>query len=284
LFGYSRRSRGGDNLGDHAGHRITEAGGAGKLPVGNNAAMTEAQERVVFFGRALRLSGHPVHREAKVLDFGCGDGALVRAYADAGFDAYGCDIVLGQPSERLRLIENPYRLPFDDHTFDVAVSDQVFEHVDNYPAVLRELRRVLHPDGVSFNIFPPRFRMREVHVFVPFASMIQNYPWLRLWAAVGIRNQFQQGKSAEEVTQLNLAFLRDHTTYLTRRDLLREARAVFPGTRLAEKEMLTAGAGTKRALVARLAKRIPIIATLYCETRMRGLLLRGNTIAPGPEA
>lgn len=38
-------------------------------------------------------------------------------------------------------------LPFDDHTFDVAVSTLVLCGVDDQPRALRELRRVLRPSG-----------------------------------------------------------------------------------------------------------------------------------------
>jgi ubiquinone/menaquinone biosynthesis C-methylase UbiE len=38
-------------------------------------------------------------------------------------------------------------LPFDDHTFDVAVSTLVLCGVDDQPRAWRELRRVLRPGG-----------------------------------------------------------------------------------------------------------------------------------------
>ena len=66
---------------------------------------------------------------ARVLDFGCGSGGTVTELDRLGFDAYGCDISLDSPTERLRLIPQPYRLPFEDEAFDLVVSDQVFEHV-----------------------------------------------------------------------------------------------------------------------------------------------------------
>ncbi len=47
-------------------------------------------------------------------------------------------IVLRAPAEDL---------PFDDHTFDVAVSTLVLCGVDDQPRALRELRRVLRPGG-----------------------------------------------------------------------------------------------------------------------------------------
>src|SRR4051812_27299202 len=78
---------------------------------------------------------------ATILDYGCGTGELVQLLRAAGFDAYGVDIrwpggdygqidasELGR-SGVLRYYEEGGRLPFDDDTFDLIVSDQVFEHV-----------------------------------------------------------------------------------------------------------------------------------------------------------
>ena len=41
-------------------------------------------------------------------------------------------------------------LDFADATFDLAVSHEVFEHIDDVPAALAELRRVLKPDAVTY--------------------------------------------------------------------------------------------------------------------------------------
>ena len=38
-------------------------------------------------------------------------------------------------------------LPFEDETFDAAISTQVYEYVPDMPAALAEARRVLRPGG-----------------------------------------------------------------------------------------------------------------------------------------
>ena len=80
------------------------------------------------------------------LDFGCGAGEKVSYLLDLGFDAYGCDITEGATlmkdtvlpvgliggNEKLKAIPlDPYRLPFADDFFDIVISDQVFEHVQD---------------------------------------------------------------------------------------------------------------------------------------------------------
>ncbi len=41
-------------------------------------------------------------------------------------------------------------LPFADNTFDLVVSHEVFEHIEDVAAVVKELSRVLHPDGRTY--------------------------------------------------------------------------------------------------------------------------------------
>jgi ubiquinone/menaquinone biosynthesis C-methylase UbiE len=54
----------------------------------------------------------------------------------------------GQQRPSARVLRAPAEdLPFDDHTFDMAVSTLVLCGVDDQPRALRELRRVLRPGG-----------------------------------------------------------------------------------------------------------------------------------------
>ena len=121
---------------------------------------------------------------AKVLDFGCGGGTVVKMLRDRGYDAYGVDIrwpgadygdleqtALGREG-RLRYYEEGGRLPFEDDTFDVIVSDQVFEHVEPLTATVRELERITRPGGLMYHHFPFRTVWREGHIGIPFAHRL----------------------------------------------------------------------------------------------------------------
>lgn len=104
--------------------------------------------------RALSLSAKPM---PDVLDFGCGTGKLLEIAADKGFAGtlWGTDPFVGyyqnwpdsvpeQQRSRIRRIEDN-RIPFDDESFDVVVSNQVFEHVFQPQLILPEIARVLRP-------------------------------------------------------------------------------------------------------------------------------------------
>jgi len=163
-------------------------------------------------------------RDSRLLDFGCGAGERVDELRRKGHEAFGCDLSLPEPvrgsGERgiIREITTaPYRIPFDDQSFDVVFSITVFEHVMNYDAALAEISRVLKPGGVAVHVFPSRWKPLETHAFVPFASRVQSYWWLYFWALLGVRNEFQRGDSATFTATANHRFLTNETNYLSKR-------------------------------------------------------------------
>jgi SAM-dependent methyltransferase len=132
----------------------------------------------------------------------------------------------------------PYNIPYDDEFFDVIISDQVFEHVMDYPTTLRETRRILKPGGAFLHLFPGRYRLIEPHVFVPLACMVRTRWWLKIWAHAGIRNEFQKKLSAAEATEANYKYLNNCTNYLPKRELVRHFRQYFTDVRFAEDAFL----------------------------------------------
>lgn len=112
---------------------------------------------------------------------------------------------------------------------------------------------------------------------MPLANIVQRKWWLHLWAALGVRNQFQRGKTSNEVVELNYRFLTMQTTYYPRRRVLREARSVFPRARLLEVEVLTVLLAYRSSWAAKLltslSRVIPGIATVAGEVYSRALLI-----------
>jgi SAM-dependent methyltransferase len=209
-----------------------------------------------------------------VLDFGCGEGEEVAAWRVAGYEAFGCDIVLERPGEWLHLIEKPYRLPFEDASLDFVVSNQVLEHVQDHDAAFAEISRILKPGAISLHLFPSRWTPIEVHSRVPLASVMQQRRWLGLWARLGIRNEFQMDLSWREVTDMNIDYLRTRTNYLSRAQLIATGNRWFEEVRLVEDLGLKHGRRTQR--VYPLVKVAPPLARLYSGLRSRFLLLRAH--------
>jgi len=77
-------------------------------------------------------------------------------------------------------------LPFSNDSFHVVLSNHVIEHVGEYShqlGHLRELRRVIVPDGIVYLASPNRWMVIEPHYRLPFLSwtpLAWRTPYLRL--------------------------------------------------------------------------------------------------------
>ncbi|MBN1867699.1 class I SAM-dependent methyltransferase [Candidatus Sumerlaeota bacterium] len=228
----------------------------------------------------LRNLGHAVPVGATILDFGCGQGDLVGLYRRDGFEAFGCDIAFSPEAERgdlfvngvLRKIEsNPYRVPFENDTFDLVLSNGVFEHVQDYDTAFREIRRVMKPGGVSLHVFPSRYSPIERHTHIPLGTTIQSYGWLLFWAAMGLRGPTRKGLSARQAARSNHRFLKDSTHYLSRAEILRSVRPHFSVVRFCEREFMMHSPRGRQ--IARMSRILPFIPFLYGAARNRALFL-----------
>lgn len=170
----------------------------------------------------LRRLGFDLTPEARILDLGCGAGKTVYALRDAGYaNVVGFDIkdylALRDPRDRsLFTIGSPEstRLPYDDNSFDVVLSEQVLEHVMDQVGFLRELHRILRPGGYSLHALPARYCPIEPHMRVPFAGVFAHRWWYKLWALLGVRNPFQKGLPADEAADRNIMFFVGSLRYI----------------------------------------------------------------------
>jgi SAM-dependent methyltransferase len=117
-------------------------------------------ERIELFKRYV---GGPGRR---VLDLGCRDGALSRAYAD-GNNLVGVDADREALEEAQKLgIETHWAdldapLPFSDESFDVVVAGELLEHLRDPARLVGEARRVLRPGGTFVASVPNAYRAKN---------------------------------------------------------------------------------------------------------------------------
>lgn len=217
-----------------------------------------------------------------VLDFGCGNGKTVSEFRESGLNGFGCDLELQsnpdtdllQEKSWIRLIQKkPYRLPFEDSTFDWVVSSQVLEHVQDYPDALSEIHRILKKGGSSLHIFPARWKPIESHIFVPFASLLNDYWWLTIWAHLGIRNPFQKGRTAKEVALLNYDYIQGHTNYLTKKEIRNHVLKYFDNINFCEKFYLKYST-PKGHLLYQLSLILPFVPALFSTFRTRAIFFK----------
>ena len=239
-------------------------------------------QRVVAILEAMALAaGAPLAPGSRVLDFGAGAGRHVAEFLEAGYDALGVDEISsaheeGSVEERfLRRMRPPaYRLPFEDASFDFVYSTTVMEHVLDPGRALGEIARVLRPGGLSIHVFPARWRPVEPHTFVPLGGVLQSYPVLRLWAALGIRNALQREMTPTEVALWNAQYLRTGTSYPTLPEWRLRAQPHFARTQWREADFVRASRPVSRfsRAVAPLLW-IPGVAALYRGLHTRVLVL-----------
>lgn len=103
--------------------------------------------------RAPALTMLGVRPGDRVLDAGCGLGYFLLALQGKGAELHGIDVSPASvqyvrehitPHARTGSVE---RIPYPDNTFDRVLFCEVIEHVEDDARALREIRRVLKPDG-----------------------------------------------------------------------------------------------------------------------------------------
>jgi ubiquinone/menaquinone biosynthesis C-methylase UbiE len=131
-------------------------------------------------GNVLRLLGEGPGR---LLDIGCGGGAHAVVFAEHGWSVTGVDISTAQLElARGRGVEvvhaDAATLPFEDESFDAAVSMFTHTDVDDFGAVVAEIGRVLRPGGrfVYLGIHPC---FVGPHAFVHDRDVPELYPGYR---------------------------------------------------------------------------------------------------------
>jgi SAM-dependent methyltransferase len=106
----------------------------------------------------LALSSYNIDiKDKRVLDFGCGDGAITPCYADIGAaEVIGADIdgnvikraIDMRGTERIKFVKSTrVEIPIQDQSIDVIVAVDVFEHVSNPREIVKEFYRILAIGG-----------------------------------------------------------------------------------------------------------------------------------------
>lgn len=133
--------------------------------------------------RAVQLLLDHFNKKAKLLDVGYSQGLTIGYTGQVFLNLEGIDIdVKAKKTAQRRLkklglktvlkIYDGKTLPYKDNSFDGVISNEVFEHVDNRQAFVRELQRVLKPGGKLIITTPNKLFPIECEFHLPFLSYL----------------------------------------------------------------------------------------------------------------
>ena len=112
--------------------------------------------------QGIKVQGH------RVLDLGCGYGEYSRVLQAAGAEVIGADRRCPQSPLRTFALADAQTLPFATNSFYLVFCASLIEHVPRPRTLLREVRRVLEPEGAGYVSFPPFYSPAGGHQFKPY--------------------------------------------------------------------------------------------------------------------
>ena len=129
-------------------------------------------------------------RGRRVLDYGCGYGGkaveLARRLPEStvvGLEVHEHKIVKGADfasrsgvSNCTFVLATQDRMPLEDDAVDAIVSHDVIEHVHDPAATMKELHRVLAPNGRAYLVFPPYDGAASHHL--DFITLVPGLHWM----------------------------------------------------------------------------------------------------------
>jgi SAM-dependent methyltransferase len=118
---------------------------------------------IIRSGLFLNIKLLSKHISGDILDFGCGSKPYksifkCNRYVGVDFENPGHS----HENENIDFYYNGKELPFGDSQFDAILCSEVFEHVFNLDEILKELYRVLKPDGVILITCPFVWKEHEL--------------------------------------------------------------------------------------------------------------------------
>ncbi len=190
-----------------------------------------------------------------VLDLGCNNGygtAILgrESTRTVGVDVSPQSVEAAQRNNAAQNIEyrvvDGFALPFEDATFDLAVSFQVIEHIFDVAPYLRNIRRVLKPGGTAIfttpnapiRLDPGMKPWNEFHVREFSAAELQELlaPWFSSVVVKGLfaeqslyDTEYQRVQRSKRNAKLKEQLQRQ-TSWKLKRKIIDTAKAVLPRT------------------------------------------------------
>lgn len=121
---------------------------------------TAAKQGMAFLLSFVMAKGVPPYRgSGRFLDVGCGGGSYLYRLKQWGWNVYGVEPSAAGAAQARSLGLNVYQgqieeAGFPDSFFDVVRLNHVLEHLTDPHGTMREIRRILKPDGMVYLTVP----------------------------------------------------------------------------------------------------------------------------------
>jgi len=132
-------------------------------------------------------------RTGRLLEVASGQGRLLRAAVELGWDATGNDVspIVAEHAQKFSgapfLVAPIEQVQLPDDHYDIVILNNIFEHLESPMAVLRQLTRALRPGGIIFlqtlnsqslslwHLGPEWYYFHSGHLYVPSHLSMQQY-------------------------------------------------------------------------------------------------------------
>jgi len=114
---------------------------------------------------------------AKILDIGCGDGEYTTLFCKNKNEVVGLDLknIVKREYKKFKFVKgDAENLPFPDESFDLVISFDVLEHIQDDLKAIKEMHRVLRKNGRCFLETPNRERLS--YRLLALAGKRRSYP------------------------------------------------------------------------------------------------------------
>jgi 2-polyprenyl-3-methyl-5-hydroxy-6-metoxy-1,4-benzoquinol methylase len=145
-----------------------------------------------------------------VLDVGCGNGVLLKNFLDKGWKASGIDLSLWAEKSAQRYGYKLYlceleRANLPDNCFDVVVSTSTLEHIPQPFQHIKEILRVVKPDGLAYFSGIPNYGSLSVRLKV--SGFRNNKPpkHVNYFTYRSMCNLFSRPEIADKINSVSIA-------------------------------------------------------------------------------
>tara|TARA_Y100001968_G_scaffold314686_1_gene340375 strand:+ start:30 stop:830 length:801 start_codon:yes stop_codon:yes gene_type:complete len=167
--------------------------------------------------------------DIKILDFGCGTAMLLQALSKSGINCklYGVDIYSNQsnleiakenaPLAQIKSIK-PYESFDFGEKFDIILSNQVFEHIENLDYIYQHLYKIMKPNGIMFCGFPTKEIIIEPHLKIPLIHRLEKeskalYFYLKISSFLKLGQFSRRGFDKRDYIENRLSYCKNNLFY-----------------------------------------------------------------------